>query len=121
MRDQVTLNLHAGHYLGERERLQIGSLRTWMFANFGLLHKPSEPGETYYDDADRRCGQPRPPEQPSATSRAVDLPQDRREGQLLEVPGRTRVLIDPVGSGAREGRDHGFQLPHLRLADGAAI
>src|SRR5918995_3839012 len=59
-------------------------------------------------------------EPPSATPCAVDLPQDRREGQLLEVPGRQRVLIDPVGSGVREGRDHGFQLLHLRLAARAA-
>src|SRR3712207_7575465 len=81
MRDQVTLNLHAGHYLGERERLQIGSLRTWMFANFGLLQKPSEPGESYYDDADRRCGQRRPLEPQSATPRAVDLP-DRKSTRL---------------------------------------
>jgi hypothetical protein len=60
-------------------------------------------------------------EPPSVTPFAVDLLQYRREGQLLEVPGRQRDLIDPVGSGVREGRDHGFQLLHLSLADRAAI
>src|ERR687889_1912022 len=59
-------------------------------------------------------------EPPSVTPFAVDLPQDRREGRLLEVAGRLRGLFDPVWSGVREGRDHGFQLLHLRLADGAA-
>src|ERR671921_460086 len=56
----------------------------------------------------------------AATPCQVNLLQDRREGQLLEVPWRQRVLIDPVGSGVREGRDHGVQLPHLSLADRAA-
>src|SRR5215211_4764939 len=60
-------------------------------------------------------------EPPSVTPFAVDLPQDRREARLLEVRGGQRILIDPVGSGVREGRDHGFQLPHLRLAGRAAI
>src|ERR687889_2603078 len=111
MRDEVTLNLHTGRY-GERDRLHQSDCG---------LQKPNEPGEAYYHDADRRRGQSRPPEPPSATPCAVDLPQDRREGRLLEVPGRQRLLLDPVGSGVREGRDQGFQLPHLRLTDRAAI
>src|ERR687890_2613543 len=116
MRDEVTLNLHTGRY-GERDRLHQSDCG---------LQKPNESGEAYYDDADRRSGQRRPPEPPSATPCAatpcqVNLPQDRREGQLLEVLGRLRVIIDPVGSGVREGRDYGFQLPHFRLAGRAAI
>src|SRR5215212_1882963 len=103
MRDQVTLNLHAWRY-GERYRFHQSDCG---------LQKPNESGEAHYDDADGRSGQRRPLEPPSATPCAatpceVNLLQDRREGQLLEVPWRQRVIIDPVGNGVREGRDHGF-------------
>ena len=95
-RDQVTLDLHAWRYPGERERLQRDGLQ-----------KPGEPGEAYYEDEDRRRGQRRPLDPPSTSPCAVHLPQDRREGRLLEVPGRPRVIFDPVGSGVREAATTG--------------